>query len=507
LVGQTVLNYKVTSRLAEGGMGAVYEAEHSLLGRRVAIKVLRRDRVDDERSVQRFLNEARAANAIRHPNIVELLDAGTYEDQGPYLVMELLEGESLAARLRSQGAVRVAEAIAIGQQVADALAAAHGAGIVHRDLTAENVFIHLDETAPRGERVKVLDFGIAKLHEESPDTVHTSTGAVVGTPPYMSPEQCRGRSSEIDHRTDIYGLGVILFEMLCGVPPFIAEGVGEVLLLHMTSPPPAPSSINPDVPAWLEQLILKALAKDKRDRFASMAELHHALGHEGALPEPVVAAQPVSEAAAEDSAPSPIGDVAPAPVAVREREPVTTLSWMVGTLAEIRSLAWFGQRRRAALAAGLALSACAAVLMVIVTRSSAHPRGRQLPASPDRPPALALPGAGAAPASLGWLVTDLPADLSGLPGSAPVPAPVAPAREATTPELCTITIGSRPWSEVWIDGRRTGQLTPLLNYKVPCGRRELTLRNSDLAIARSAVVTLKQGQKWKKVFHLLEPEQ
>jgi tRNA A-37 threonylcarbamoyl transferase component Bud32 len=314
LVGQTVLNYRIGSLLAEGGMGAVYVGEHALLGRRVAVKVLRPELIDDERAIARFVNEARAANAIRHPHIVELLDAGTSEQGRPYLVMELLEGVSLSARIDLQGRIGIKQALTIAQQAADALGAAHGAGIIHRDLTPDNLFLAVDPSRADGERVKLLDFGIAKLHEASPDTIHTSTGAVVGTPPYMSPEQCRGRSSEIDHRTDVYALGVILFEMVCGSPPFSAEGVGEVLLLHMTEPPPSPRSINPDVPEEVSAVILKALAKDKRDRWSTMAELQAALAAcMPAEPAGVTVAQALAELAAPEVA------VAPAPTVARAR--------------------------------------------------------------------------------------------------------------------------------------------------------------------------------------------
>jgi eukaryotic-like serine/threonine-protein kinase len=193
-------------------------------------------------------------------------------------MMELLQGESLGARLVRLGILPARPALAIARQTASALAAAHGKGIVHRDLKPENLFLVPSATAAGPEAVKVLDFGIAKLRGDMSGTrVRTQTGMLMGTPPYMSPEQCRGLSAGIDHRTDIYALGIILFEMLCGDPPFVGEGFGDVLLMHMTRPAPPPRSRNPAVPPALERAILRALAKDPADRFDTMADLEHEL--------------------------------------------------------------------------------------------------------------------------------------------------------------------------------------------------------------------------------------
>src|SRR6185369_1696078 len=195
MIGQSFGNYRAISVLGEGGMGVVYLAEHPEIGRKVAIKVLHPDFARDQQVLGRFLNEARAANAIRHPNIIEILDSGMLGDGTPFLVMELLEGESLGTRLRSTGALQLR---------------------------------------------KVLDFGIAKLQQGSvADSVKTRTGTLMGTPIYMSPEQCRGTRT-VDHRSDIYSLGIIFFEMLCGQPPFVSEGFGELVNMHLNVAPAAP---------------------------------------------------------------------------------------------------------------------------------------------------------------------------------------------------------------------------------------------------------------------------
>jgi serine/threonine-protein kinase len=278
VIGERVNNYEVRSILGEGGMGAVYLAEHPFMGRKAAIKVLRRELAQDRGLVERFMNEARAANAIHHPNIIDIIDVGMLPSGIPYLMMEFLEGESLAKRIERQGRMPVADAVAVATQTASALQAAHDKGIVHRDLKPDNLYLVPDEGRPFGAKVKVLDFGIAKLRGELSGTgAKTQSGSVMGTPPYMSPEQCRGITEEIDHRTDVYALGIILYEMLVGAPPFMSAGWGEVVLMHVTKPVPPPRAKNADVPAELEAVILKALAKLPEDRWVSMDELDAAL--------------------------------------------------------------------------------------------------------------------------------------------------------------------------------------------------------------------------------------
>jgi eukaryotic-like serine/threonine-protein kinase len=278
MIGETFGNYRVTELIGEGGMGVVYLAEHPGIGRRAAVKILRPGLTDNPELARRFFNEARAANAIRHPSIVEVFDCGTLPSGTSYIVVELLEGENLASRLRSQGRLSVGDARRIAAQTASALAAAHAAGIVHRDLKPDNLFLVPDDRDAAQEMVKVLDFGIAKLGQQGSNvnSVKTRTGSVMGTPAYMSPEQCRG-TREIDHRTDIYALGVILFEMLCGRPPFVSEGFGEMVHMHISQPPPTPRTINPEIPEELDRVILWCLAKEPDERLQTMADVHAAL--------------------------------------------------------------------------------------------------------------------------------------------------------------------------------------------------------------------------------------
>jgi eukaryotic-like serine/threonine-protein kinase len=211
MVGQRIGNYEIVRRLGEGGMATVYLASHPELGRRVAVKVLNPELVRSDQMVQRFFNEARAATGIGHRGIVEVFDLGTLPSGAPYIVMELLDGESLADRMSRTGRQALGTALEIVGQAASVMVAAHGRGIVHRDLKPDNLFLVPDPLRPGRELLKVLDFGIAKLAQRSADRgdVRTRTGAILGTPRYMSPEQCR-ESRDVDHRTDVYSLGVVL---------------------------------------------------------------------------------------------------------------------------------------------------------------------------------------------------------------------------------------------------------------------------------------------------------
>ncbi|HEY5283581.1 MAG TPA: serine/threonine-protein kinase, partial [Polyangia bacterium] len=279
MIGKHINNYEVVSLLGEGGMGTVYLALHPIMGRKAAIKVLKPELARDESLVMRFFNEARAANAIRHPNIIDIIDVGLLPDDNvPYMLMEFLEGESLATRLERSRIMEVGTAVEIASQTASALAAAHSKGIVHRDLKPDNLFLVPDEMVTNGERVKVLDFGIAKLRDDMRgSSMKTRTGAIMGTASYMSPEQCQGLIEKLDHRTDIYALGIILYEMLCGGPPFISEGFGDIIIMHVMKEPEPPQNKNPAVPDAVSEAILRALAKNPDDRFQSMIDFQTAL--------------------------------------------------------------------------------------------------------------------------------------------------------------------------------------------------------------------------------------
>ena len=276
LIGETLGGlYRIVALLGEGGMGRVYEAVHQHLGKRFAIKVLSEGRADKPGAPERFLREARSATQIEHEHIVEVVNFDT-DDQGRvFIVMELLQGESLAERL-TRGPLPIDEAVELSAQAASALQAAHDAGIVHRDLKPENIFI----TKRHGrDFVKVLDFGISKIKDaDHPDVRLTATDQILGTPLYISPELAKGET-ETDHRADIYALGVITYEMLTGVPPFSGKNQFQLLWHHGNTPPELPSARDPalPIPSALDAAVMKALEKDPDDRYARMDELGEAL--------------------------------------------------------------------------------------------------------------------------------------------------------------------------------------------------------------------------------------
>ena len=271
--GQTISHYRVLSQLGSGGMGVVYEAEDIRLGRRVALKFLPDDLVRDETALQRFEREARAASALNHPSICTIYEVEEYDHQ-PVIVMELLEGQSLKERIR-QGPITTDEVLDIGIQLSDALEAAHGKGIIHRDLKPANIFV-----VGRG-RVKILDFGLAKVlrtgvaEDESQEESLTLEGAIPGTTPYMSPEQARGE--DIDVRSDLFSLGVVIFELATGQRPFARKNRILTIDAILNAEPPAPSSLNPALPLEFDGIIAKALEKDLKRRYQRASEIRDEL--------------------------------------------------------------------------------------------------------------------------------------------------------------------------------------------------------------------------------------
>ncbi len=274
-VGQTIGNYMLTAKLGEGGMGIVYLAEHPVIGRKVAMKAIHPELSRNPEVVSRFVTEAKSVNQIGNEHIVDIHDFGNTPDGEFYFVMEFLQGEALVDTLKRSAPLELSRALAIAAQVADALGASHQHGIIHRDLKPENIFLITKGHAV--DFVKVLDFGLAKLTQGDDKVSHkTRTGSVMGTPYYMAPEQCEGKAN-IDHRADIYSLGVILFEMLTGKVPFGGEGYGEIIVKHITAAVPSPRAINPLLPPAIESIILRALAKPREERFQTMEDFAAAL--------------------------------------------------------------------------------------------------------------------------------------------------------------------------------------------------------------------------------------
>jgi serine/threonine-protein kinase len=312
--GTRVGEYEIEAKIGEGAMGTVYRAVHPAIGRHVAIKVMTPKLFDEPESIKRFVAEARAVAAIRHPGIVDVFGFGRLPDNRTYLVMEWLDGSSLAARIQ-QGPIPLDEACDMLRQIARALEAAHSKGIIHRDLKPENVFIHhIDDEKPQ---CKLLDFGLAKVENKEDGLVaKTRTGQLLGTPLYMSPEQCKSKG--VDHRTDIYALGCMAYEMLCGKVPFDRDNVAELISAHLVSEPPKPSDLKPEIHPILDKLLLQMIAKNPDER-PTLAEVRKTISrvlqrqsqpmafppHEDITPvPPAVALPPLPESFGAGSQPS-----------------------------------------------------------------------------------------------------------------------------------------------------------------------------------------------------------
>src|ERR1043166_1259428 len=272
LVGTTLAGkYRIDARLNEGGMGTVYRGTHVLMDKTVAIKVLRPSLAADEKIVERFSREARAASRISHPNALSVTDFGEDESGHVFIVMEYLSGKTLKHVIREEGPLPLARVVDIARQIGDALHAAHEQGVIHRDLKSDNIML-LDTMT--GDHAKVLDFGIAKINEAEGkvDTGLTAPNLVIGTPQYMSPEQC-SQNSEIDARSDIYSFGVILYEMLVGHVPFSGDSPAMVMMKHLQEPVPSVLEERSDVPPSVARVVARAMAKLPGNRYQNVAEL------------------------------------------------------------------------------------------------------------------------------------------------------------------------------------------------------------------------------------------
>jgi eukaryotic-like serine/threonine-protein kinase len=410
VIGESIGNFRITARLGRGGMGEVYSAEHDGIQTQVAIKMLLPEISRSAEHVQRFFNEAKIVGRIKHAGIVKIFDVGFHGEQA-YLIMELLEGDTLAGRIASGGTLAPVQVIEVARQIASVLDATHKAGVIHRDLKPDNVFLVTDHELAHGERVKVLDFGISKLSGTlaggSPRTQGT-----MGTPQYMAPEQW-GDSGAVDWRADAYSLGCVCFEMATGRPPFEANNIAEAYTKHLTATPPPLRTFNSDVPESLERLILRLLAKRPGDRAASMAMVV------SELDELARQIDPEQKTTVPRRTP-------PGPIAV---VPSTTQQTTLGSAASQLELP---QRRRRGLIASVTAAAVVAVTAVVViaaTRgsSSSASSTEAHPSTAPTPPASPPPAAVVAPPP---------------PAPEPPPAP-APAPTPTPPSAVAHTIAPK----------------------------------------------------------------
>ena len=379
MIGTTVGGYEITEALAEGGMGAVWAARHSVMDRTAVVKLLHPEFGRDPEIVQRFLNEARAAASIDDPGIVQVFDVGHLPDGRAYIVMERLGGQTLAQRLRQRQSeppskTRAVEAVQVLRLLARTLIAAHEEGIVHRDLKPENIFLVPDPDVAGGERTKIVDFGIAKLASSRNASV-TRAGSTFGTPAYMAPEQCTD-SGSVDARADLYALGCIAYEMLVGQPPFGFAGIAVIAAQLYNEPTPLRER-DPAIPEELANLVARLLRKNPAERYASSAELYAALDalalHPDALhtPRPFDIPPTVPPTKRERPAPAPL-DPASASAA-------TTMSATSGSASTPRASS---SSKLPYVIAGLSVVAMTIVIVVLVTNRSS---------APTPPPAAAAP--------------------------------------------------------------------------------------------------------------------
>jgi eukaryotic-like serine/threonine-protein kinase len=420
--GVLVGEYEILGKLGQGGMGVVYAATHPVIGKKAAVKVLRAKLCADVEAVERFIQEARAVNQIGHPNIVDIFAFGELPDGRSYLVMEMLAGESLQARMR-RGPLLRDELCHYVDAISRALEAAHDKKVIHRDLKPDNVFLH----ELRGERpvVKLLDFGIAKLVDtDDHRTAQTREGAMMGTPQYISPEQARGYA--IDYRADVYSLGVMLFEMIAGRPPFVADNAMDMVAKHLYETPPRLSSLAPETPSVVEDLVALMLDKDPMRR-PPLARVRRVIDElraspDGAFTEPAIRMSAV--------------DVAPR-----------------------------GQRRRRMRRIAMAIAAVLAVGGGVATFAIVRSMRTEPEAPQPQPPA----------ASAGREPQPPPATAGREPQPQPQPAPppTPPAVPATVPVTVELDYAGR--AELSVDGV-VQDGTRGWSLALPPGRHELSVR-------------------------------
>jgi len=482
--GAQIGSYVIRRRLGAGGMGEVFLAEHRNIDRFAAIKLLLPEMSSNEDIVARFFNEARAASRIKHPGIVEILDCDMHPSGRAYIVMEFLEGESLGDCLKRVGHLDQGAALDVLDQIARALEAAHAKAIIHRDLKPDNVFL-----ASTGDGVppvvKVLDFGIAKLAAEGDGQQKTKTGNLLGTPLYMSPEQCRG-AGKIDQRSDVYSLGCIAYELFTGRPPFVREGAGELLVAHILETAAPLSSHLPGIAPEINALVAAMLEKEPAKRPGSMAEVAVKIEAVTGFARPGV---PVGSTTGRQvlpgglsasgpgtqPLPTPVTTAAglgtrpvPTPVSTTGTEtrplatPVTTLGRSAGEVIGADEIPRSSKR---GLVIGAGVAAAVIVVGVVALRGSGSHDEAKVPAAAA--PAPAVP---AAPAPA------LPA--------APAPAPAEAPKAAVKFEIASTPAGA----EVWVGDEKAARGRTPLTVSLPSGApRGAVLKSAGFADKRIAL--------------------
>ncbi len=478
--------YEVVAILGQGAMGTVYKAVDPVIERTVAIKTINLNLSKQELAgfEERFYREAKSAGRLNHPNIITIYDVGE-TDGIAYIAMEYLEGESLRDMLDS-GVVLPAEIIAdLVSRIAGALDYAHRHHIVHRDIKPANIMV----TASRD--VKIMDFGIAQI----PTGSRTQLGTVLGSPKYMAPEQVAGQAT--DNRTDIFALGVVLYEMLTGKPPFEGDNLSAIMYQILNEAPMPPSARNPRVPAAFDGVIARALAKRPEDRYASAGEFARALRALAGLPE-ADDALPAVPAKAKGVAASAPADPQAATVFLPPRAAGES-----GTAAA--AIGDARQTRRWLALALVPLAALAAYLLLDRSPQPASDEARQAPATAAARVTPTAPAA--APATRAALppeavprpeVVPRPPRAAASSDTARPATPVVPPSPpvAAAPARATVTVGIHPWGEVYVDDQRIGVSPPLTGFKLDPGRHRIEIRNPGFASYRDTV-DLAPGQSIK----------
>jgi serine/threonine-protein kinase len=518
--------YRIVRLIGSGGMGQVFEATHERLAVRYAVKVVRPDVRDHPDALPRFMREAQVTSRLRHPGIVSVVDFNTLPNGSAFLVMEYLEGEPLGKVLAHTGPMPLDRVADLTEQMSAALSAAHAQGIVHRDIHPQNVFV-LPPSGREGERIKILDFGISKI-ASVPHRI-TGTAAVMGTPLYMSPEQAEGKMNELDAASDQFSLAAIVYEMLTGRPAFSGDTLASIAYQVVHATPVPARTYRPDLPPEVEKVVSRALAKNKRDRFSSVAEFAVHLRWTASLaanrtPSPQLTDGEPTLVVNGPEEPTPVSAL-PSGMAAVIRETTGGLSARggassagghAGTTASDGPPRWRIILVSALLGGALALAAG----LLTRPRTPERTRGALAPAPVTAAPAsrAVASSSGSAPAHpVQALGADVPAARAAGPtrGRARVPAkragePVrleteesAEPRQVAEPSArCLLTVGSYPWSELWVDGVDTGQHTPVVNLALPCGAHKLELKRSDLNVDQVENVTLEEGREIKRHFDL-----
>ncbi|HTB56521.1 MAG TPA: serine/threonine-protein kinase [Polyangia bacterium] len=414
LIGTVVSErYRIIRKVGEGGMGAVYQAEHALIEKRVALKILFQDLTRRPDLVARFLQEAKSASRIGQENVIDISDFGQSADGLVYIAMEFLDGRDLGKTLRAEKQLPWARTRPILMQIAKALRAAHSHGIIHRDMKPENVY--LVQREGRVDFVKVLDFGIAKVvsADDNDGPRLTQTGMIFGTPEYMSPEQAQGHPP--DHRVDVYAVGCIMYHMLTGAVPFTADSFMGILTKHLLEPVVPPRKRRPDldIPADVEAVCLRAMEKDRDKRWSDMDAFYQALGAAGGVPfEP-------SNVFSPPQASLKYPRLTEANADARHSKTAISVSPPVGTFEDERPQRAEGPAGSLSARAKLALAvagAVAVVLALVLALRGGHQRSAETAAATTPAAALAKPTAAAATATLS--------------PAAAVPAPLPPSAAA-----------------------------------------------------------------------------